>query len=108
MGEEDEDELFTDDGSVDIEDVHDVMFVHSQSQSDWNGLEGAQPMSDTKTATKKSKEKETVLTKKEKKAKGLPVRGRRLKTMNSGSSKNRFSVDVKNKHQKAAGTHQRL
>ena len=87
--EEDEDELFTDDGSVDIEDVHDVMFVHSQSQPDWNGLEDS---------TEKTEDQESAPTKKEKKSKGIPVRGRRLKTMNSGNNKSRFSVDVKNKH----------
>ena len=71
-------------------------------QESWNTLDGAQQGADQESANKNDGSNDAppiVRSPKvhshKRKSKGLPVRGRRIKTMNSGhGSKSRFSVDV--------------
>jgi len=100
--DEADDDLFTDDGSVDIDDVHDVMFFHSQNAT-LSTLDGSQQNEDPEPSKKsgaKSNDGPTIVRSPKvhhpkRKSKGMPIRGRRLKTVGSShGSKSRFSVDV--------------
>ena len=80
-------------------------------QASWNTLDVAQPDTDQDSNKNIKNETPTIVRSpkihpNKRKSKGMPVRGRRLKTMNSGhGSKSRFSVDVNSvskRHQKSS------
>merc|ERR1712154_186903 len=93
--EGDDEDLFTDDGSVNMEDVHDVMFFHHPSSSVLDGSQQIDKKNMNATEPKIISPKTN-----KKKCKAMPIRGRRLKTV--PSSKGRFSVDVKQSSHKSS------